>query len=70
MRGSRDEPCVAPDCPTLFGDHSGLPRVIEEAARIDHRPDVAERFDLINLAGSLEDDGPGVQVHRDDVAVL
>src|SRR5277367_1789494 len=56
--------------PDLFRNHPGLACVIEQAAGVHDRADVAERFELDDFAGRLDGDGGGVEVNGHDVAGL
>ena len=54
----------------LRRDHPGLARVVEQPARIHHGANVAQRFELIHLAGGLHGHAGFVEVHGHDVAGL
>ena len=50
------------------GDHPGRAGVIEQAAGIHHRAHIAERFEMIDLAGFFHGHGRGIEIHGHDVA--
>src|ERR1700761_5744883 len=54
----------------LFGDHTALAGVVEDAAGVHHGADVAEGFEMVHLAGGLDSNGGFVEVHGHDVAGL
>src|ERR1035438_9557280 len=54
----------------LLWYHPRLARVVEPPARIHHRPHIAQRLELINLARALDRHRGRVQVHRDLIARL
>ena len=47
-----------------------MARVIEQAAGIHHRTNVAERFEFDDFAGCLDRDGGGVEINCHHVAVF
>src|SRR5688572_19337231 len=51
-------------------DHPVLARVVEDAAGVDDWLHVAERFQLMDLAGFVDLERRCIEVHGDDIAGL
>ena len=54
----------------LRRNHAAFPRVVEQAAGVHDRADVAERFEFEYLAGRLDGDRGRVEINGHDVAIF